>query len=274
MITVTQTNHRRRATTRFTMKSCSRNVLLLAFLLAVALTACAPLTSQHSMTIRQEWSPNFDDRRPSLVVIHHTTNDSLEEALTTLTSPERRVSAHYLIGRDGQIVQLVDEKERAWHAGKSWWGGNTDVNSLSIGIELDNNGDEPFTDVQIEALLFVLAGIQQRYSIPAANFVGHADVAPTRKSDPSRFFPWARLAAQGFGLWCDMPVLPAPAGFDLSMALTALGYDPATPDASLSAFRLHFVRSDHVLSSEEEAALAYCLVNERSVAGRGLFPPS
>ena len=247
----------------------SRFFLLPATLIVAALTACAPLITQPALTIRQEWSPNFDSRRPNLVVIHHTTDDSLDESLATLSSPERKVSAHYLIGRDGQIIQLVDEKDRAWHAGVSWWGGDSDVNSSSIGIELDNNGYEPFAVIQIEALLILLADIQQRYSIPVANFVAHADVAPTRKTDPSGFFPWHKLAARGFGLWCDAPLLPAPEGFDLALALTALGYDPATPEASLGAFRLHFVGGDHVLSYEEEAALAYCLLNKKAVIDRG-----
>ena len=241
---------------------------LVVCVLGTLLAACAPLPPQPTMAIRQVPSPNFDDRRPNLVVLHHTTDDTLDEALATLTSPERKVSAHYLVGRDGEIVQLVDEKHRAWHAGKSWWGGNTDINSTSIGIELDNNGYEPFADAQIDALLSLLADIQQRHNIPAANFVGHADVAPARKVDPSELFPWKKLAEHGFGLWCDAPLPPAPPSFELMLTLAALGYDPATPDASQRAFRLHFLRSDETPSGEQENALAFCLLNKKSSGNR------
>jgi len=175
------------------------------------------------------------------------------------------VSAHYLIGRDGGIYQLVPENARAWHAGKSWWGGQTDINSASIGIELDNTGSEPFAEAQIEALLALLADIRQRHRIPAANFIGHADVAPTRKSDPSAFFPWKRLAQQGFGLWCDAPLPPAPPGFDLPLTLTAIGYDPATPEASRQAFRLHFLAAAGAATEEEEKSLAYCLLQSKAL---------
>ena len=163
-------------------------------LVALIVAACAPLAPREAaesegppkLAVERVESPNFDARRPNLVVIHHTTNSTLDTALDTLTSPERKVSAHYLIGREGRIVQLVDEGQRAWHAGRSWWGGMTDVNSASIGIELDNDGSEPFADTQIDALLALLADISARYPIPAANYVGHADVAPGRKGEEAQ----------------------------------------------------------------------------------------
>ena len=210
-------------------------------------------------------SPNFDARRPNLIVLHHTSNDSADRALRTLTSPERKVSSHYLVDRDGTIIRLVDESARAWHAGKSWWGGITDVNSVSIGIELDNNGNEPFPDVQIDALLRLLTDIRTRYPIPAANVIAHADVAPTRKDDPSAFFPWSRLATQGFGLWCDPPYASAPEGFDLDLALAAIGYDPATPEASRQAFRLHFLAGEFDPPPALERDLAHCLLRQKRV---------
>jgi N-acetylmuramoyl-L-alanine amidase len=246
--------------------------LRVCFIVAVTasvLSACAPIqpriTSTLSTIIRGD-TPNFDARRPNLVVIHHTSDATVEEALHTLTSPASKVSAHYLIGRDGSIIQLVEENARAWHAGLSWWGGVTDVNSISLGIELDNDGFEPFAAPQIDALLLLLADIRQRHHIPAANFIGHADVAPTRKSDPSAFFPWDKLATQGFGLWCDSPVQPAPAGFDLPLALAALGYDPRTPEASRQAFQLHFLNGERLSplnslsTAAEEQAMAFCLL--------------
>lgn len=231
------------------------------------LAACSSLPPIGMPGARFVPSPNFNIRRPNLVIIHHTSDETLAETLRALTSPSSQVSAHYLIGRDGQIVQLVDERDRAWHAGVSWWGGFTDINSASIGIELDNNGHEPYADMQIEALLKLLADLRERYRIPMANYVGHADVAPGRKVDPSAWFPWERLAQQGFGLWCESSsLLPAPAGFDLSMALTALGYNPAKPDASQSAFLLHFAHDAH-LDIEQQRALAACLLQKRLQAG-------
>jgi N-acetylmuramoyl-L-alanine amidase len=232
--------------------------------IAAMLAACAPLKPHTTLPVDLVKSPNFDLRRPNFVILHHTSDDTLQEALQTLTSPLREVSAHYLIGRDGSIVQLVEENARAWHAGKSWWAGQTDVNSASLGIELDNNGYESFSEPQITALLTLLADIRQRYKIPAANFLGHADVAPSRKNDPSALFPWQTLAQYGFGLWCDQPVPPAPPGFNLQFALAAIGYDPATPEASRRAFRLHFIRSDVVPSEDEEKALAYCLLQKKA----------
>lgn len=241
------------------------HLLLLIVTTSFLFTACAPIQRRSAPEVNWVASPNFDERRPNLVIIHHTSSDALDHALRTLTSPERKVSSHYLISRDGEILQLVDERARAWHAGKSWWGGITDVNSVSLGIELDNNGSEPFADVQIDALLSVLEGIRQRYPIPVANFIGHADVAPTRKDDPSAFFPWETLAERGFGVWCEEPLVPAPEGFDLALALTAIGYDPATPESSRQAFRLHFVRGDQDLPDEREKALAYCVLQKKRV---------
>lgn len=230
------------------------------------LAACTSLPPIGMPGARFVPSPNFDARRPNLVVIHHTSDATLKEALRTLTSPSHRVSAHYLIGRDGQLVQLVDERYRAWHAGAAWWGGHTDINSASIGIELDNNGYEPYADVQIEALLKLLDDLRERYRIPVANYVGHADIAPGRKVDPSAWFPWDRLAHQNFGLWCEPSSLsPAPAGFDLAMALTALGYNPATPEASQTAFLLHFAHAAP-LDVGQQNALAACLLRKRAQA--------
>lgn len=236
--------------------------LMLAGMTAL-LASCASVPPIGMPGVRYVPSPNFNDRKPNLVVIHHTGDDSAAASLRTLTTAARKVSAHYLIGRDGRIVQLVDERDRAWHAGIAWWGGLTDVNSDSIGIELDNNGHEPFADAQIDALLKLLASIRDRYRLPVANYVGHADVAPGRKVDPSKWFPWDRLAHAGFGLWCDQPLSPAPAGFDFALALAALGYDPSTPEASRQAFLLHFAHGEP-LGPDKEKALAYCLVLQKS----------
>lgn len=240
--------------------------LLVFCLLAAALAACAPAPVRTTLPSTWHPSPNFDERRPNLVVIHHTSDDTAERALATLTDPLREVSAHYLVTREGAILQLVDERKRAWHAGVSHWGADFDVNSDSIGIELDNNGDEPFADAQIASLLALLADLKSRYGIPTANFVGHADVAPDRKVDPSRWFPWHALAEHGFGLWCESPPAQAPPGFDAVLALQALGYDASDPAAAIRAFDLHYGEGDGSgeLTEHAKAVLA-CLVEEARV---------
>jgi N-acetylmuramoyl-L-alanine amidase len=244
--------------------------LLLAIL---ALGACAPIpfgAVGPGVPVRWQASPNFDERRPNFVIIHQTSNGDAERALRTLTDPLKKVSAHYLVGRDGAIVQLVDERARAWHAGESWWGGQTDLNSASIGIELDNDGEEPFAEPQIAALLALLADLKARYRIPDANFLGHGDVAPRRKVDPSRHFPWQRLARQGFGLWCENPP-PAPAGFDVPLALRALGYEVGaggTATDAQRAFRRHWAGDDATAElTDADRAMLHCLAGLKGRAG-------
>lgn len=234
-----------------------------AGLLAIMLAACAQLPPPVGAPAQWRPSPNFNERKPNFVVIHATSNDTVERALRTLTDPQRKVSAHYLIGRDGQVFQLVDERARAWHAGESKWGADTDLNSVSLGIELDNNGDEPFPDVQISALLTLLDDIQKRYRIPAANYVGHADVAPRRKVDPSAYFPWARLARHGYGLWCDPPLPEPPAAMDTTLALRALGYDVSDLEAAIGAFKRHFMQEEGTTElTDIDRGMLYCLLSQ------------
>ncbi len=237
--------------------------LSLAAFICLVLAACAGVKPQGMAGVQYVASPNFDTRRPNLVVIHHTGGNELQYALRTLASPSSKVSAHYLIGRTGKIIQLVDERQRAWHAGVSSWRGQHDINSASIGIELDNNGNEPFAEAQIQALLALLNDLRARFKIPAANFVGHADVAPGRKVDPSAWFPWRSLARQGFGIWCFNPAPIAPAGFDLYAGLAAIGYDVHNPEAARQAFLLHFANGK-VLGLQEQKALVHCLVQIQS----------
>ena len=229
------------------------------FVLSLLLAACAPVPQRAGIPTSWQGSPNFDERRPNLVVIHHTSDDSVDEAMRTLANPLRSVSAHYLIARDGAIIQLVDERARAWHAGESKWGAATDINSASLGIELDNNGSEAFPEAQISSLLRLLADVKERYRIPVANFVGHADVAPRRKTDPSRYFPWKTLADQGFGLWCDPPFAQPPPAFDATAALRALGYDSGNAEAAIRAFNLHFLPDEASPAlSERGRGLGFC----------------
>lgn len=197
---------------------------------------------------------NFNLRKPNYVIIHHTAQHSTEQTLKTFTLTKTQVSAHYVIGRDGQVYHMLSDYLRAWHGGVARWGGITDINSVSIGIELDNDGAEPFQEAQLGSLVKVLASLKRTYNIPAANFIGHGDIAPTRKNDPSALFPWQRLAARGFGLWYDASVLadttaapfaadslgqPLP-GLTPREALRIVGYDTQDLNAAIMAFKRHF----------------------------------
>lgn len=228
--------------------------------LVVVLVACAPLPKRASIPTQWLPSPNFGERLPSFVVIHYTGADSASAAVHMLSSPQSQVSAHYLISRDGSIVQLVDERARAWHAGESRWGALVDLNSASIGIELDNDGRTAFPPIQIDALLSLLSDLRQRYRLPASNFLGHSDVAPRRKLDPGPLFPWRALAASGFGVWCDPPYAEPPPGFEALAGLRALGYDMRQPDAALSAFRARYTPDAPTADpAERDRALIHCL---------------
>lgn len=157
------------------------------------------------MKIIQHPSPNFNNRGPGkltdMIVIHYTDMVPVAAALERLCCPGAKVSAHYLITMTGTIYQLVDESKRAWHAGISEWEGETDINSRSIGIELDNpgpsNGMEPFPDIQIQKLIELCTDIQTRLYIPPNRIVGHEHVAPGRKQDPGPLFPWHQLRDAG-----------------------------------------------------------------------------
>ncbi len=231
------------------------------FLACLVLAACAPLPRRAEIPTVWQPSRNFGERLPNFVVIHYTGSDSTTAALRVLSSPQPGVSAHYLIVRDGTLIQLVDERARAWHAGESRWGSSVDLNSASIGIELDNNGREPYPQTQIDALLSLLSDLSRRYRIPAANYLGHSDVAPRRKVDPGPLFPWRTLAANGFGLWCEPPHAEPPPGFDSMLGLRAIGYDVREPTAAVSAFRMHFTPDEPASELDErDRALIHCLL--------------
>jgi N-acetylmuramoyl-L-alanine amidase len=175
--------------------------------------------------------------RPSLIVLHYTAMAGCDEARARLCSPEHEVSAHWLISREGRAEALVDETRRAWHAGAGEWAGLSDINSHSIGIELDNTGFHPFPQPQMAALERLLAGVMARWSIPAHRVIAHSDMAPARKSDPGPRFDWRRLALAGLSVW-PVPGMADPAGFAASAR--AFGYPDVAPDLLLRAFRLRF----------------------------------
>ena len=188
--------------------------------------------------MRMHPSPNFGDRRGKrvdLIVLHYTAMASAAEALARLCDPSPEVSAHYLIDRDGTVFHLVDEAMRAWHAGAGEWGGEGDVNSRSIGIELQNTGSEPFAEPQMAALEGLLSDLLGRHALPPRAVIAHSDMAPDRKGDPGARFDWRRLAAQGLTVWPT----PAEPG-DLQADLRAFGYPDAPTDTLLTAFRLRF----------------------------------
>lgn len=154
-----------------------------------------------TLPIIEHPSPNCGARRdgltPTLIVLHYTAMQSAKAAIERLCDPQAEVSAHYLIAKTGQITRMVPEEMRAWHAGVGTWCGADDINSRSIGIELDNTGSHPFSAPQMTALEGLLVGIMSRWTIPAAGVIGHSDMAPGRKIDPGPHFDWARLARQG-----------------------------------------------------------------------------
>lgn len=200
---------------------------------------------------------NFGLRKPNYVIIHHTAQKSCDETLKAFTLRSSQVSAHYLVCKDGTVHHLLNDYLRAWHGGVSKWGNDTDINSASIGIELDNNGYEPFTEEQINSLLTLLQKLKTNYSIPVSHFIGHADIAPLRKNDPNAWFPWKKLAENGFGYWPDPILDTVPAGFNGLNALRLIGYDTRDSLAAIKAFKLHFIQNDvtPVLTDSNKAVL-------------------
>lgn len=228
--------------------------------MAALLAGCAAAPVRNPAAVWMP-SPNHDARWPQLVVLHDTEMRSTAGALLVLRTRNAhgRVSAHYLIGRDGTLYQLVDETRRAWHAGRSRWAGLADLNSASIGIELDNDGVAGYPPAQIDTLLRLLRDLSSRYGIPAHAVVGHADVAPARKRDPQAGFPWQRLAHAGFGLWPREGRVAAPPGFDPWLALRLIGYDLDDRAAAVRAYRRHYRGDEADMLDAEDAAILHDL---------------
>jgi N-acetylmuramoyl-L-alanine amidase len=193
-------------------------------------------------------SPNFDERKLpiTMLVLHYTGMPDAASALNWMCDPVSKVSAHYCVTEDGQVIRMVDEAKRAWHAGVACWRGVTDINSASIGIEIVNPGHEwgyrPFPEEQISALIPLVGDIVKRYGITRGNIVGHSDVAPARKQDPGELFPWHRLARLRLALPRPTKNLMDPHWTDggFLLALERFGYDITDPVAAIRAFQRRY----------------------------------
>lgn len=231
------------------------------------------------MRIIEAPSPNFEERRnarkPDMLILHYTGMKTAKDALEKMQdprpdNPKEQVSAHYMIDEDGTIYRLVDESMRAYHAGKSFWDGETDINSASIGIELVNPGHEwgyhPFPSAQMQAVIDLCKDILSRNDIPAWNVLGHSDVAPERKSDPGELFDWKLLADNGIGLW-PRPAAGQSSPQDFKSLLVSFGYDPAvSEDILAAAFQQHFnpaAAKAGKIESKENSTLIQALVNSK-----------
>ena len=223
-------------------------------------------------------SPNFDDRAllVSMVVLHYTGMKDAASAIARLRDPEAKVSCHYLVSEDGQVLRMVDEEKRAWHAGRSWWRGIQDVNSASIGIEIVNPGHEfgyrPFPEAQMDSLVPLVADIVGRYAIRPPYVVGHSDVAPARKEDPGELFDWGRLAKLGLAMPRPTGNLIDPLWTDggFLLALERYGYDVHQPKAAVRAFQRRFRPEliDGIIDGETRAILLGLLLDSRSAPPR------
>lgn len=211
-------------------------------------------------------SQNFNLRKPNLIVIHHTDQDSCQQTYKTFALKRTQVSSHYVICNDGTVTQMLNDLLRGWHAGGGSWGKNTDINSASIGIELDNNGEEVFSENQINSLLLLLEKLTKKYKIPAQNIVGHADIAPGRKVDPSAFFPWKTLAENGFGIWYNeekLETLELPLDFNTTFALKYIGYNTLNIESAIYSFKLRFNSKEvSTTLSEKDKKILFLLINE------------
>ena len=205
-------------------------------------------------------SPNFGERRgrtaADMIVLHYTGMENAAGALSWLANPAAQVSAHYFVAEDGTVIQMVGEAYRAWHAGVSAWGGDADINSASIGIEIVNPGHEfgyrPFPEVQIAAVVALCRDIVDRLGILPERVLGHSDVAPGRKTDPGELFPWALLAREGIGHFVE----PEPIGSDRGLAIGDEGDAVADLQGLLRRYGYRFEAIEGV----------YCAKTEKTVA--------
>lgn len=233
-------------------------------------------------------SPNYNARAPQpgkrqirRLILHYTGMESGQAAEDWLCNPESGVSSHYIVHDDGRIVQMVEEMDRAWHAGKSLWRGEDDLNSSSIGIEITNPGHEwgyrPFPDAQMRQVLRLVATLCVRHRIDRAEVIGHSDIAPARKQDPGELFDWARLAMHRVALARPERLLTDPGWPDgaFGLALERFGYDVADLQAATTAFQRRFRQAhvDGVVDGETRAILfTLQVLEEQRIQAGGDFP--
>lgn len=221
------------------------------------------------MHILQRPSPNFGERPPGpidMLVLHYTGMESGDKAIAHMCDPASEVSAHYVVERDGQVLQLVAEEKRAWHAGVAFWDGHSDINSCSIGIEIVNRGHDflmedgslqTFPAAQMQVVAELVAGLKARYGIQTKRIVAHSDIAPTRKQDPGEHFPWGELADMGLCLPVPQDCedqTPADQA-ELIQGLKAFGYDVTDETAAIAAFQRRF-RPSCFLGIADQGTLA------------------
>ena len=224
-----------------------------------------PLKDSAGFPYAIDWvgTTNFTMRRPNFVIIHHTAQNDCDQTLRTFTLTRTQVSAHYVICRDGIVYHMLNDLLRAHHAGVGKWGNISDMNSSSIGIEIDNNGSEPFTEQQMNSLLLLLERIKKAYNIPQANFIGHMDWAPGRKVDPSRYFYWKTLAEKGFGYWYDTTGVQLSPDFNPIQALRVIGYNISKPEIAIQSYKIHFVPQDTTnVITEDDKKILYDLMRK------------
>lgn len=222
-----------------------------------------PLQDSAGLNFAENWvgTPNMGLRRPNYVIIHHTATNGFQEVIQEFTNPGgREASSHYLICKDGTVYHMLNDLLRSHHAGDSKWGNNSDINSSSIGIEIVNNGYQSYTREQINTLMILLDRLKNEYQIPAANFIGHGDIAPTRKIDPGSLFPWNELSKKGFGVWWDDTMnIIVPPDFNYMMALRIVGYDISSYGSAIAAFRRHFMQDSKTVMTPDAIKILYTL---------------
>jgi N-acetylmuramoyl-L-alanine amidase len=224
-----------------------------------------PAKNDSGLQLSNDWvgTTNFNMRKPNYVIIHHTAQNNCEQTLKTFTLTRTQVSAHYVICKDGTVHHMLNDYLRAWHGGAARWGNTTDINSTSIGIELDNNGFESFPEAQMNSLSQLLALLKKRHNIPASNFIGHGDIAPTRKNDPNWRFPWKQMADKGFGLWyADTTNVSIPPGFDHLQALRIVGFDMKDTSAAIIGFKRHWLQDTTKGLQENQKKVLYQLMKK------------
>lgn len=210
-----------------------------------------------------EQSPNFEERKVSMIVIHHTGSNEDNHAINIFKNKNSLLSSHYLISRTGKITQLVDEEKRAYHAGVSSWKNIEDINSISVGIELSNDATSIYPEEQINSLILLSKDLISRHKIKPEMVVGHLEIAPGRKIDPYINFPWEKLSQSGITIQCEQKIeeIILPEIFSWKKSLSEIGYDSVKIEKSLISFRIRYFHenNNNETPTENEKKYMHCL---------------